>query len=180
MSSVVVTSVFDEIPVIDVDCVDKETILIVERDAGEVMVPVAEVPVIEMLAEIILAVGVLVKELPIVVPIGSVLAPVRELPMIRVPLIEALELGGLMTEDPLPEKPVVEMPVVTELLTNEVVVLKGVLVELLVAGPVAVAILLDTSVDGTADEEPMKEETLVAIGEGERSVKELEMKMPLA
>ena len=171
---------FDEIPVIDVDCVDKVTILIVERDAGEVMVPMAEVPVMEMLAEVMLAVGVLVKEISVVDPAGNVLVPVRELPMIRVPLIEALELGGLMTEDPMLEKPVVEMPIVTELLTNEVVVLKGVLVESLVAGPVAVAILLDKSVDSTADEEPMEEETLVAVAVGERSVKELERKMPLA
>ena len=47
---------FDETPVIDVDFVDKETILIVERDAGDVIVPVAGVLVMEILPDPILAV----------------------------------------------------------------------------------------------------------------------------
>ena len=94
---------------IDVDCVDKETILIVERDADEVMVPVAEVLVIEVLTEVILAAGILVEELPVVVPIGNVLVLVRELPLMRVPLSETLELIALTTEDLVPETPVVEV-----------------------------------------------------------------------
>ena len=94
---------------IDVDCVDKETILIVERDADEVMVPVAEVLVIEVLTDVILAAGILVEELPVVVPIGNVLVLVRELPLMRVPLSETLELIALTTEDPVPETPVVEV-----------------------------------------------------------------------
>ena len=104
---------FDKIPVIDVDCVDKETILIVERDADDVMVPVAGVLVIEKLPDAIVAVGLFVDEMPIVVPGGFVLALVRELSMMTVPFIEELETMWLVTEDPVPGRPVTEAPVVT-------------------------------------------------------------------
>ena len=54
------------------------------------------------------------------------------------------------------------------------------MVEFWVVGAVAVWIPLGKSIEGTADEEPMEEEMLVAVVVGERSGEELEGKMPLA
>lgn len=84
---------------IDIDCVDNETILIVKRDAGDVIVLVAWVLVKENLPDAVLAVGVFVDEIPIVVPVGFVLALVRELSMMTVPFIEELETIGLLKEE---------------------------------------------------------------------------------
>ena len=153
---------FDEIPVTDIDCVDNETILIVERDAGDVIVLVAGVLIIENLLDAILAVGVFVDEIPIVVPVGFVLALVRELSMMTVPFIEELETIGLITEDPVPGRPVAEVPVVTWSLVDEAEVVKGAPVEVRVAEPI------------------FMEEMLVVVAVGGRSVGELERETPLA
>ena len=96
---------FDDTPIFDADCIDKDAILIVERDASKVIVPVAEVPVMEILAEEKFAAGVLAKDTSVVVPIKKVTVPVKELPLTTVPLVEVMGLIGLMTEDPVPDKP---------------------------------------------------------------------------
>lgn len=92
-------SVFDVTPAIDVDCVDKEAILIVERDAEDVMVPAGEVldgevPEGETLA---------------LLPVRMALVPDDPVPNERVlgePVPEAPD-----PKDPVPRKAVAEEPV---------------------------------------------------------------------
>lgn len=91
-------------------------ILIVEKDAGEVIVPVAE-----GLAEETLVEGVLVEILLVVVPIGNVLVPVGGIAMMTVPLVGALGAVGLITEGPVPEKRLGEVAMVTESLVEDIV-----------------------------------------------------------
>lgn len=72
----IVISVFDVTPAIDVDCVDNETMLIVERDADEVIVPVGAV-----LEEGLFEDEILAEEMLEVVPTGIVPVPVEAVPV---------------------------------------------------------------------------------------------------
>ncbi len=95
---------FDVTPAIDVDCVDNETILIVERDAAEVIFPVGAVLEEGLLEEEILemvSVGI--------VPVPVEAVPVGRFPMMTIPLVEALAIVGVMIEGPLLERRVSEV-----------------------------------------------------------------------
>ena len=127
---------FNVTPAIDVDCVDNETMLIVERDATEVMIPVgAEILAGEMLEVVLMG----------IVPVLVEAVLVGGFPMTTVPLVEVLVMVGAMIEGPLLERRVSEV--------------LGVLVE------EAVFVFMEMTVeesifDDTEDEEPEMEEPL--------------------
>ncbi len=93
MSSVVEISVFEDTPIIDVDCVEIEPRLIVERTGGAVIEPVFDEPVTEPVFE------------PVIEPVFD--RPVFE-PVFDEPVTE-----------PVAEEPITGKPVVEELLLEE-------------------------------------------------------------
>ena len=129
----IVISVFNVTPAIDVDCVDNETMLIVERDATEVMIPVgAEILAGEMLEVVLMG----------IVPVLVKAVLVGGFPMTTVPLVEVLVVVGAIIEGPLLERRVSEV--------------LGVLVE-----EAFMEMTVEESIfDDTEDEEPEIEEPL--------------------
>jgi len=93
LSSVVEISVFEDTPIIDVDCVEIEPRLIVERTGGAVIEPVFDEPVTEPVFE------------PVIEPVFD--RPVFE-PVFDEPVTE-----------PVAEEPITGKPVVEELLLEE-------------------------------------------------------------
>ena len=146
---------FNVTPAIDVDCVDNETMLIVERDATEVIVPVGAVLEEGLFEEETLA-GEMLEVVPMgIVPVLVEAVLVGGFPMMTVPLVEALVMVGVMIEGPLLERRVSE--VLGMLVEEAVFVFMEMTVE-------------ESMFDDTEDEEPEMEEPL--------GVAELEMTMP--
>ena len=123
----------------DVDCVDNEIMLIVERDAAEVIVPVG----------VVLEEGLFEEEMLEAVPMGIVpmtveAVSVRGYPTMTVPLVEELVMVGVMTEGPLLERRL-----------NEALVM-------LAEEPVFIFIemTVELMLDDTEDKEPELEEPL--------------------
>ncbi len=102
MSSVVEISVFEDTPIIDVDCVEIEPRLIVERTGGAVIEPVFDEPVTEPVFE------------PVIEPVFD--RPVFE-PVFDRPVFEPV-FDEPVTE-PVAEEPITGKPVVEELLLEE-------------------------------------------------------------
>ena len=120
---------FDVTPAIDVDCVDNETMLIVERDATEVIIPVGAALEEGVFKERERELG---SEIPEVISMGIVPVPVEEVSvggfLLRtVPLVEALAIVGVMIEGPLLERGVIE--VLGTLVEKPVIVFMGMTVE---------------------------------------------------
>lgn len=147
----------DVTPIIDVDCVDNETMLIVERDAAEVIVPEGAVVGEGLFEAKVLAEGMLEVVSMGIVPVPVEVVPVGVCPMTMVPLVEALATVGATIEGPLLERRLSE--VLGRLVDEPVFVFMVTTVE-------------ESIFNETEDEEPGTKEPL--------GVTELEKKIPLA